>query len=112
MRLGFYLSWMVFAAAVWYRSQIAQISRIFLSRRLLTSLTDLTDFTDFFYLTDFAVFLVAVGLSLTDFTDFTDFFISQILTCPGYSLRNSKLKNECFAAAIICEICVRSLSVE
>ena len=29
---------------------------------------------------------------LTDFTDFTDFFAAVIVTCPGYSLRNSKLK--------------------
>ena len=72
-----------------YLTQISQISQIFLSHRLLTSLTDSAD--DFSYRSQisqisriflshrFRGFWGRGGVSLTDLTDFADFFISQIV---------------------------------
>ena len=101
---GLFLRWRGFSLADFaddfsYLSQISQISRIFLSHRLLTDFAvfwaavglSLTDFT-FFYLTDFAVFGVAVGYR-SQISQILRIFLSHgLLTCSGYSLRNSKLK--------------------
>ena len=49
-------------------------------------------FRGFFYLTDFAVFLPRWGYR-SQISQISRIFLShRLLTCPGYSLRNSKLK--------------------